>query len=293
MSRLNYHHLYYFWRVARSGNLSQAARELHVAQSALSSQIRQLEDSLGQPLFDRQRGRLQVTEWGRLVLSYADEIFARGEELSSLARSGQGPAVQVVRVGVVSTMSRNFVDSFLAPLLPARDVRLVVQSRGIAELLDGLAAHTLDVVLSNINVAVNPSRPWQARLLARQPVSVIGPPGRKPRGRFPQGFEKGRWVLPSAPSETRAAFDAYCSLAQFEPDVLAEVEDMAMLRLLARDSGAYAILPPVVVRDELRRGELREYLALPDVTENFYAVTVKRSYQPAALRALLGRASIL
>ncbi len=293
MSRLNYHHLYYFWRVARAGNLSQAARELHVAQSALSSQIKQLEHSLGHDLFAREGGRLQLTEWGQRALAYADEIFTRGEELSSLARQGEGPALQVVRVGVVSTMSRNFADSFLAPLLPDRNVRLVVQSRGIAELLDALAAHTLDVVLSNINVAVNPSRPWQARLLARQPVSVIGPPGRKPRGRFPKGFETARWVLPSMPSETRSAFDAFCSLWQYEPDILAEVEDMAMLRLLARDSGAFAILPPVVVRDELRRGELREYLALPDVAENFYAVTVKRSYQPAALRALLARGSVL
>lgn len=293
MARLNYHHLYYFWHVARTGNLSQAARELHVAQSALSSQIRQLEGSLGHALFEREGGRLQVTEWGRLALSYAEEIFARGEELSSLAQRGQGPAVQVVRVGVVSTMSRNFVDSFLAPLLPERDVRLVVQSRGIAELLDSLAAHTLDVVLSNTNVAISPARPWQALLLARQPVSIIGPSGKKPRGAFPKGYGNARWVLPSAPSETRAAFDAYCSLRQYEPDVLAEVDDMAMLRLLVRDSGAFAILPPVVVRDELRRGELTEYLALPDVTENFYAVTVKRNYQPTALRRLLERASVL
>ncbi|MEE4249817.1 MAG: LysR substrate-binding domain-containing protein [Alcanivoracaceae bacterium] len=103
-----------------------------------------------------------------------------------------------------------------------------------------------------------------------------------------------RWILPRPPSEIRAGFDAFCSSHQFEPDIQAEVDDMAMLRLLARDSGALAILPRVVVRDEIRRLELSEYMALPTVTENFYAITVQRSYQPPALRELLKqRQSIL
>lgn len=293
MSRLNYHHLYYFWRVATVGNLTRVASELHVSQSALSSQIRQLEDSMGQALFDRSGRSLHLTEWGQQVLAYAEDIFRKGEELSSLVQRGAAPDVQVIRLGVVSTMSRNFVDAFLAPLLPDARVRLVVQSRGIAELLDSLASHTLDVVLSNLNATVNPKRIWQSQLIARQPVSVVGPVKGRPGSRFPKGFDGMRWILPSPPSEIRAGFDAFCSFHQFEPDIQAEVDDMAMLRLLARDSGALAILPPVVVRDEIRRKELCEYMALPKVTENFYAITVKRSYQPPALRELLARSAIL
>ncbi|MDF1629648.1 MAG: LysR family transcriptional regulator [Alcanivoracaceae bacterium] len=287
MSRLNYHHLHYFWRVATVGNLTRVAQELHVSQSALSSQIRQLEESMGQPLFDRNGRNLRLTEWGQRVLTYAQDIFSKGEELASLVQRGTAPEVQVIRVGVLSTMSRNFVDAFLTPLLPDPSVRLVLQSQGIAELLDSLASHTLDVVLSNINVTVNPKRIWQSQVLARQPVSVVGPAGKKPRGRFPKGYESMRWILPRPPSEIRAGFDAFCSSHQFEPDIQAEVDDMAMLRLLARDSGALAILPRVVVRDEIRRLELSEYMALPTVTENFYAITVQRSYQPPALRELL------
>lgn len=293
MSRLNYHHLHYFWRVATVGNLTRVAQELHVSQSALSSQIRQLEDSMGQPLFDRSGRRLRLTEWGQRVLAYAEDIFSKGEELASLVQRGTVPEVQVIRVGVLSTMSRNFVDAFLAPLLPDTGVRLVLQSRGIAELLDSLASHTLDVVLSNINVTVNPKRIWQSQVIARQPVSVVGPAERKPRSHFPRGYQEMRWILPSPPSEIRSGFDAFCSSHQFEPDIQAEVDDMAMLRLLARDSGALAILPRVVVRDEIRRNELMEYMALPMITENFYAITVQRSYQPPALRELLKRQSVL
>jgi LysR family transcriptional activator of nhaA len=269
------------------------AGELHVSQSALSSQIRQLEESMGQALFDRAGRSLHLTEWGQRVMTYAEDIFSRGEELASLVQQGTAPELQVIRVGVLSTMSRNFVDAFLAPLLPDPGVRLVLQSRGIAELLDNLASHTLDVVLSNINATVNPRRIWQSQLIAQQPVSVVGPADGKPRTQFPRGFGGFRWILPSPPSEIRAGFDAFCSSHQFDPDIQAEVDDMAMLRLLARDSGALAILPRVVVRDEIRRGELREFMALPKVTENFYAVTVKRSYQPPALRELLQRQSVL
>ncbi|MEE4249818.1 MAG: LysR family transcriptional regulator [Alcanivoracaceae bacterium] len=170
MSRLNYHHLHYFWRVATVGNLTRVAQELHVSQSALSSQIRQLEESMGQPLFDRNGRNLRLTEWGQRVLTYAQDIFSKGEELASLVQRGTAPEVQVIRVGVLSTMSRNFVDAFLTPLLPDPSVRLVLQSQGIAELLDSLASHTLDVVLSNINVTVNPKRIWQSQVLARQPI---------------------------------------------------------------------------------------------------------------------------
>lgn len=287
MTRLNYHHLYYFWRVATGGALTRVAQELHVSQSALSAQIRQLEASMGQPLFERSGRQLQLTEWGQRVLGYANDIFNRGEELSALMRDGVGPAVQVVRVGVLSTLSRNFVDAFLAPLLPDTGVQLQVQSRNLTDLLDGLAAHSLDVALSNVNVTVNLKRQWQCQLLDRQPVALVGPPGARPRSRFPKGYQSLRWLLPSRPSEIRAAFDAWCSGWQFEPDVLAEVDDMAMLRLLARDSGAVAILPPVVVRDEIARGELSVWMELPGVSEHFYAITVKRQYQPPALRQLL------
>ncbi|MGB1220178.1 MAG: LysR family transcriptional regulator [Alcanivoracaceae bacterium] len=293
MSRLNYRHLYYFWRVATAGNLTRVAQTLHVSQSALSAQIRALEESMGRDLFDRSGRRLQLTEWGQRVLTHAEAIFSRGEELESLIARGENDDEQVIRVGVLSTMSRNFVDAFLAPLLPQPSVRLVVQSRGIAELLDSLANHTLDVVLSSVNVTVNPKRLWQSQLIAQQPVSVIGPAGQRPDRRFPNGYDAHRWVLPSPPSEIRAAFDALCSSAQFEPAIQAEVDDMAMLRLLARDSGALAILPQVVVRDEIERGQLEEYMALPRVLENFYAITVKRSYLPPALAELLKRQAVL
>lgn len=290
MARLNYHHLYYFWRVASEGNLTRAASALHVSQSALSSQIRQLEESTGTQLFERRGRKLVLTQSGQQVLGYANDIFARGEELESLLREGLDGGTRQLRIGMSATMSRNFMDGFIAPLLGRAQVRFSLHAMSLDGLLDGLAKHQLDVALTNSRVLGSEQQVWQSQLLARQAVSVVGPPRRKPRRKFPQGYGRLRWVLPSPNSEMRSAFDAFCTLWQFEPDVHAEADDMAMLRLLARDSGALAVLPPVVVRDEIREGVLTEYMKLPNVFESFYAITIKRSYMPDVLVELLGGA---
>jgi len=287
MARLNYHHLHYFWCVARDGNLTRSAQRLHVSQSALSMQIRQLEEMIGEQLFSRTGRSLVLTETGQIVLRYANSIFRHGEELENFIREGLPSQRQRLRIGVVSTLSRNFVDSFLAPLLSQDNIIMELQSSRLEDLLQRLSTHTLDIVLSNINVLSSVDDLWLSQLLARQPVSVIGPPGAHAGGVFPHDFSHFRWLLPSSKSEVRSAFDALCSQWQFEPDILAEVDDMAMLRLLARDSDALAVLPKVVVRDEIARGELREYTTLANVYEQFYAITMNKQYQPSALISLL------
>ena len=158
MSRLNYHHLYYFWRVATLGNLTEAARQLHVSQSALSAQIRTLEESMNTPLFARQGRRLVLTDAGQRVLTYAGDIFSRGEELEALIKRGITPEVQQLRIGVLSTMSRNFIEGFITPLIERRDVRFSLHAQGMANLLNGLRNHQLDLILTNANV-VNEGQP--------------------------------------------------------------------------------------------------------------------------------------
>lgn len=289
MSRLNYHHLYYFWRVATLGNLTEAARQLHVSQSALSAQIRTLEESMNTSLFARQGRRLVLTDAGQRVLTYAGDIFSRGEELEALIKRGITPEVQQLRIGVLSTMSRNFIEGFITPLIERRDVRFSLHARGLANLLNGLRNHQLDVILTNTNVVSEGQQDlWQSQLIANQPVAVVGPDGIIDGDPFPEGYQEKRWVLPAPQTEIRAAFDAFCSRWQYEPDILAEADDMAMLRLLARDTGALTVLPTVVVKDEIEQGTLKVHMTLPNVFENFYAVTVKRQFIPPVLTELLG-----
>jgi LysR family transcriptional activator of nhaA len=293
VSRLNYHHLHYFWRVATLGNLTEAARQLHVSQSALSAQIRALEESMDTQLFERSGRRLLLTATGQRVLGYANDIFSRGEELESLLRHGIEPEYQQLRIGVLSTMSRNFIEGFIAPLISQPKVRFSLHARGMDNLLNGLATHQFDLILTNSNVAAEGQETlWQSQLLARQPLAVVGPPEQKPAAEFPQGYEGRRWVLPASGTELRSAFDGFCSRWNYEPDVQAEADDMAMLRLLARDTGALTVLPTVVVKDEIAQGTLLEFMTLPNVFESFYAVTVKRQFVSPVLTGLLGQQSL-
>ncbi len=288
MARLNYHHLHYFWTVARQGNLTRAAEVLHISQSALSTQIRQLEDSLGQALFVRQGRRLVLSEAGQIAMAYADEIFRRGEELGALLREGKREERQLLRIGAMATLSRNFQEAFIGPLMARPDIALVLQSGRLDDLLTALASHSLDLVLSNVAVRGDAENPWRCRRIARQQVSVMGRPGGA-AFRFPADLRDTPLVVPGEHSDIRSAFDLLCEQYDIRPKIHAEVDDMAMLRLLARDSGVAAVLPKVVVRDEVAGGTLVEYCALPGVYENFYAISVKRHFQKPLIRELLAR----
>ncbi len=288
MSRLNFHHLHYFWAVAKDGNLTRTATKLHVSQSALSTQIKQLEEQLGQALFSRVGRSLQLTEAGQLALGYADSIFSSGTELMALLREGRRNERQVVRIGAVATLSRNFQENFIRPLIGRADVEMAMHSGSLAEMLSRLRVHTLDLILSNRRVHASAADPWRCRRIARQPVSLVGKPRPKRRAfRFPQELAEVPLLLPGRDNDIRAGFDLFCEQMGIRYQLRAEVDDMALLRLLARDADGVALLPTVVVQDELRSGLLVEYGVIPDLHENFYAISVQRHFESPLLKALL------
>ncbi len=290
MRNLNFRHLLYFWQVAKRGHLTQAARELRVSQSALSAQIRQLEQYLGHPLFERDGRRLVLSEFGATVLDYAEEIFGLGQQLMATVRGDSGQPARNLRVGAVATLSRNFLENLLRPLLDRPGLRLTLESGSLDELLGRLHVHNLDVVFSNRPVIAESGKAWRCARIARQSVCLVGPPlARGGRLRLPADLTGARLVLPGPSSDIRSQFDQWCEKHRLRLDIAAEVDDMAMLRLLARDSGALTVLPEVVVQDELREGRLQRYCAVPGVFENFYSITAVRRTPSPLLEALLSR----
>lgn len=285
--RLNFRHLHAFWSVAREGRLTAAAARLHVSQSTLSQQVRLLEERLGERLFERRGRELALTEAGRWVLGYAEEIFSLGGELVATAGGAAGTRAIRLRVGSVATLSRNFQENLLRPLLAREDLLLTLESGPVEALLARLAVHKLDAVLSNQPVAAGDPQ-WRCALASREPVCLVGPPrGRGRRFRLPQDLDGADLVLPGPTSLVRARFDALCQAWGVKPRVKAEVDDMAMLRLLARDSGALALLPTVVVQDELKARRLALVARIPGVDEEFYVITVPRRAESPGLKALL------
>ena len=287
MSLPNFHHLHYFWAVAHEGNLTRAAERLHVSQSAVSIQIQKLESELGHPLFERRGKQLVLTEAGRIALDHADAIFAMGRDLVGTLQE-HAHARTVLRVGSMATLSRNFQLQFLQPLIGRDDAEIVLRSGGFAELLRWLESHRVDVVLANTLPPRDAATPWLVHTLADQPVSLVGQPGADREGRsLEEILATEPLLLPTLETGIRADFDALVARLGVTPRISAEVDDMAMLRLLAREHAGAAVVPSIVVRDELESGALAEIAALPGLHEVFYAITLKRRFPNPLLAALL------
>ncbi len=285
---LNYHHLRYFWIVAHEGNLTRAARKYNIAQSALSMQISALEEYLGQRLFERVGRRLVLTEAGHIALDFADAIFAKGDEL--LGTFGRLAATQqhVLRAGALATLSRNFQLRFLHPLLHAGDVKVIIRSGTLDELLSSLKLYELDVVLSDVPPPRDQSAPWIVQVIDTQPVGLIGHPDpARDHTPFEILLQREPLVVPAPESTIRVGFDALVHRLGIQPKIVAEVDDMAMLRLVAREHNGLAVLPPIVVKDELEAGILVEYAKLPDLDETFCAITIARRFPNPLLNRIL------
>ncbi|MBB4042084.1 LysR family transcriptional activator of nhaA [Microvirga flocculans] len=285
---LNLHHLRLFRAVAVEGTLTGAARRLNLSQSALSTQIRTLEETLGHDLFERRGRGLILTEAGRIALDHAEAIFRTAEDLTATLKD-VGRSRRALRVGALATLSRNFQIQFLEPVIGRPDVELVLSSGSQAELLRGLEALSLDVVLTNLPPARDSASPWLVHRLAEQPVSLIGTRERVGSRRRPLAelMQTEPLILPAANTALRASFDALTTRLGISPVIAAEADDMAMLRLLTRRDAGLAVIPPIVVRDELDSGVLTEAAALDGLHETFLAVTLARRFPNGLLTEVL------
>ncbi len=289
MPELNYHHLRYFRAVAHDGNLTRAAERLNLSQSALSIQIKQLEARLGHALFERRGRQLYLTEAGRIALDHADAIFSTGDELlETLRETGRGR--RAIRIGALATLSRNFQIEFLRPILGRADTDMILRSGSTSELLSALEALNLDIVLLTQPPRTDAVTPFIAQEIYQQRVSLIGRPSdRAPGAGLSDLLSDHPVILPTLESGVRAQFEALVARLGITPQIAAEVDDMAMMRLLAREGVGLAVLPPIVVKGELESGLLAEFDALPGMMESFYAVTVKRRFPNPLIRALLSQ----
>ncbi|MEO2166534.1 MAG: LysR family transcriptional regulator [bacterium] len=283
--RLNYHHLRYFQEVAREGNLTRAAALLNLSQSALSTQIRQLEERLGHLLFERTGRAMVLTEAGRIALDHAERIFAVGDDLVATLTEG-GAAHAPLRVGALSTLSRNFQLRFLRPALAA-EAELVLSSGSSLSLLRGLEDLALDVVLLTDPPPRDTFPTLVAHRIAEQSVGIHGTAHRLAYGSLADLLTAQPVILPTE-SSIRTGFDSLVARLGITPRIAATVDDMAMVRLLARSDLGLAITPAVVLADELAQGLLASAPFPLDIVESFYAVTAPRTFPHPLLESLIG-----
>jgi LysR family transcriptional activator of nhaA len=289
MDHLNYHHLRYFREVANEGHLGRAADRLNVSQSALSIQIKQLEERLGHAFFDRVGRKLVLTEAGRIALDHADRIFGTGEEL--LATLNQSSTVSPpLRVGSLSTLSRNFQLQFLRPLIAEGDSQFALKSGNTRMLLADLEALALDVVLTTELPPSGTTTPFAAQRISEQKVGLHGKPEMLGAGSLKTLLATQPLIVPTD-SIIRAGFEDLVTQLGVTPQIIAHVDDMAMVRLLAREGTGLAIAPTVVLADEIANGSLATAPYPLNIVEPFYAVTMPRKFPHPALARLLGTTS--
>jgi LysR family transcriptional regulator, transcriptional activator of nhaA len=288
MTTLNFHHLRYFRAIAQAGTLTRAAERLNVSASALSVQVQTLEEQLGHDLFERRGRNLVLTEAGHLALERAEAIFDAGDELVSALKGLDSAKRMTIRIGALATLSRNFQVAFLTPLVGRDDVRLVIRSGSTRELMHMLDAHHIDILLTNTLPPRDDATAWTPHLISDQPISLVGKPlGQGRKTKIEHLLASTPLIVPTIENHIRGEFDSLAQRLGVTPKIAAEVDDMAMVRLLAREGLGMAVVPPIVVRDELALGDLREFGRLPGLKEAFYAITPTRRFPHPLVKVLM------
>jgi LysR family transcriptional activator of nhaA len=285
MDRLNYHHLYLFWTLAKEGTFTKTAEKLSIAQSAVTAQIKSLEEALSVVLIDRSNRRKPIlTEDGKSVLNFANSIFETGDELLKWAKQGTNDKHQFLRVGALSGLSRNLQFEFLKPIMDLKDVRIEVTTGDQEKLVKLLKEHHLDLILSSHNVSADGRVTLYSNVLTTSPiVFVVGKNQKIRTGELKDYLSQKQLCLPSRNFENRPEIDAFIDRFKFPKTVLGEIDDIALLRIFAIKSEAVVVIPEMGIRGEIDSGEVHVIARPKGLEQKFYVISrQKRIRNPIA-----------
>ena len=289
MEWINYHHLRYFWLVAREGGLVPAGKLLRLSHPTLSAQIHALEDQLGEKLFTRVGRKLALTELGRVVYRYADEIFTLGREMIDAVKDRSTGHPLRLQVGVADVVPKLVVRRLLEPALGlAEPVRLVCHEGPLERLLVDLAAHTLDIVISDAPVPSGSSVRAFNHLLGETGVGLFASPelARAHRRGFPRSLDGAPMLLPLESLTLRRSLDQWFDKNEIRPRVVAEFEDSALLKQFGADGLGIFAAPNAVAREVMRQYGVKRVGSIDQVRERFYAISVERRLKHPAVLAI-------
>jgi len=289
MEWLNYHHLHYFWATVRHGGITKAAAELRLRPPTLSAQIRQLEETLGERLFSREGRRLVLTDTGRTVHGYADEIFSLGRELLDTVKRGTGPSRLRLVVGVADAIPKIVALRLLEPALAISEpVRVVCREGRQEKLLAALAIHELDLVLSDAPTSASLGLRVFNHLLGECGVTFLAARSVAAglKGRFPKNLDGAPFVLPTDDSSLRRSLDAWFDTHGIRPAIVGEFEDSALLKAFGQKGFGVFAVPSVIEHEVASQGGARLLGRTEEIRERFYAISAERRLKHPAVIAL-------
>ncbi len=288
MRHLNYSHLQYFWCVAREGSIVKAADVLNLTPQTISGQLKLLEDSVGQALFDRVGRRLVLSEMGHVVMEYADEIFSIGAELSQVVRGQKSASRSILGVGMVSSMPKLIAERIIAPcLLDPEPIRIRCHEASLEQLLGELAVHQLDIVLSDQPMPVGLSLRAFNHHLGESGLAFFSQRrvARQYRGKFPGSLNDAPMLLPSLHSALRRRLDDWFDSHQISPRIVGEFDDSALLKAFGEAGAGLFAAPSVIEKEICKMYGMSVIGRTHSVTEHFYAISPERRIKhPAVAR---------
>lgn len=293
MDWLNYHHLRYFWSVAREGSLRAAAAKLGVSQPSISAQMHQLEEDLGAELFRKSGRSLVLTDTGRLVFNYAEDIFALGRDLVGALRHGSTPRIASFHVGLTDTMPKLAAAKILRPVftLP-QPVRAVCHEDDLEDLLPLLASHRLDIILADEPAPSSAKFKTFNHSLGTSGVTLCASAGvaEKLKKGFPQSLDRAPALLPAEHAPLRRVLERWFDQHKIRPEVVAEFDDPALMEVFALDASGFFPVHSVAVNDAVKRYGFRRIADLPECRSEFFAITAERRLKHPATLAVTAHA---
>lgn len=290
MEWLNYHHLLYFWMVAKHGSITRASAELRLAHPTISGQIHRLEEALGEKLFARSGRHLVLTDSGRVAFRYADEIFALGKEFQdTLKGRSTGKPIRLV-VGVSDVIAKSIVHRMLEPAFQLRDKVHVVcrEARSPDAFMAELAVHAIDVVLAD--APAGPGTPVRTfnHPLGECGTSFFASPqlARTCRNGFPRSLDRVPMLLPSSNSTFRRALDQWFQSHDIRPEIIAELDDLALASVLGEKALGVLAAPDVIAKELGKRYALQLVGRAKDIRQRFFAISVERKIKHPAVAAI-------
>ena len=293
MPWLNYHHLLYFWQVAKEGSIARASAVLHLTPSTISLQVRQLEEQLGQQLFTRVGKRLVLTESGQIAYRHADSIFAQGRELMTLMAGGSLGAGSPLAVGASDALPKIVTYKLLEPALRLKHApRLVCDEDKVDLLLANLALHRLDVVLHDAPLPPGLAMSGHSHLLGECSLTVFASPtlARAHRRRFPKSLDGAPFLLPMVGSATRDALETWFRANGIRPDIRAEIHDSAVLKVFGAEGLGLFAGPSAIETSITKQYDVDVVGRIDDVKERYFAITVERRVRHPAVAAIISSA---
>lgn len=289
MEWLNYHHLYYFCTVVHSGSISKASRELRVSPPAISMQLRNLEDSLGEKLFVRSGRTLELTEMGRLVSGYGDEIFALGRELMNTVKDRPTGRPLRLTIGVVDVLPKMIAQWLIGPALHLREpVRVVCREGSSDQLVSQLVLHELDVVLSDVPISPNVKVRAYSHLLGECGTTfvVTAALAQSLKHDFPRCLDRAPMLLPTENTDIRRNLDFWFDAQGIHPAIAGEFQDYALLRAFGQAGAGIFPIPSVFETELKQQGALRRIGRTAEVRNRFYAISLDRKLKHPAVIAI-------